>query len=93
MVLVLKTQKESWRTTEAWCRKRSGEAIGERPALVLVKALGVIWRESPRREIEALHHMAGLESQKKAQIAIIKGEVYAEWRPQHFRDASTIGRS
>lgn len=37
--------------------------------------------------------MAGLESQKKAQIAIIKGEVYAEWRPQHFRDASTIGWS
>lgn len=92
MVLVLKTQKESWRTAEAWCRKSSGEAIGERPALVLVKALGVIWRESPRREIEALHHMAGLESQKKAQIAI-KGEVYAEWRPQHFRDTSTIERS
>lgn len=37
--------------------------------------------------------MAGLESQKKAQIAIIKGEVYVEWRPQHFRDASAIGRS
>lgn len=76
---------------EAWRLKRSGK--GEGPALVLVKALGVIWRESPRKEIEAWHHMAGLESQKKAQIAIIKGEVYVEWRPQHFRDASTIGRS
>lgn len=34
--------KKSWRTAEAWRLKRSGEAIGEGPALVLVKALGVI---------------------------------------------------
>ena len=58
--------KESRRMAEAWCLKRSGEAIDEGPALVLVKALGVIWRESSRREIEAWHHIAGLESQKKA---------------------------
>lgn len=77
--------KAPWTIAVARHCERSGEAIGEDTASVMLKTLGL---KMPWREAEAWHYGTGLETLKRA-----KDRVLVRFRlwPQNTGDARSVG--